>query len=165
MSKYAVLILPFFIMSIATIGPFITNKSTVESSTLKFTNQIESSDSPVIIENSLLLAQNSPSLKIAEDESSKKTIKVLITAYSSSPEETDETPLITASGSYVRPGVLAANFLAFGTKVRLPKIFGNQIFIVEDRLHEKNNDRVDIWFPSKEEALRFGSQISEMEIL
>lgn len=165
MSKYAVLILPFFIMSIATIGPFITNKSTVESSTLKFTNQIESSDSPVIIENSLLLAQNSPSLKITEDESSKKTIKVLITAYSSSPEETDETPLITASGSYVRPGVLAANFLAFGTKVRLPKIFGNQIFIVEDRLHEKNNDRVDIWFPSKEEALRFGSQISEMEIL
>ncbi len=156
MSKYAVLILPFFIMSIATIGPFITNKSTVESSTLRFTNQIESS---------LLLAQNSLSLKITEDESSKKTIKVLITAYSSSPEETDETPLITASGSYVRPGVVAANFLAFGTKVRLPEIFGDQIFIVEDRLHEKNNDRVDIWFPSKEEALRFGAQISEMEIL
>lgn len=143
-------------MSIATIGPFITNKSTAESSSQKLNNQIE---------NPELLAQNYPLLRMTEDESSKKTIKVLITAYSSSPEETDETPFITASGSYVRPGVLAANFLPFGTKVRLPEIFGNQVFVVEDRLHERNNDRIDVWFPNKEEALRFGAQISEMEIL
>jgi len=168
MSKYAVLILPFFIMSIATIGPFITNESTAESSSQKLNNQIanpEPRNSTSLSLRGELLAQNYPLLRTAEDESSKKTIKVLITAYSSSPEETDETPLITASGSYVRPGILAANFLPFGTKVRLPEIFGNQIFIVEDRLHEKNNDRVDVWFPSKEEALKFGFKISEMEIL
>jgi 3D (Asp-Asp-Asp) domain-containing protein len=165
MSKYAVLILPFFIVSIAITEPFITDKSAVESSTLKFNNHIESSNSQIILKDSLLLAQYPLSLKIAEDENSKEIIKVLVTAYSSSPEETDETPLITASGSYVRPGVVAANFLPFGTKVRLPEIFGDQIFVVEDRLHQNYNDRIDIWFPTKEEALRFGYQISEMEIL
>jgi len=147
-------------MSIVIIGPFITNKSTAKSSTQELNPELIQG-----IANPELLAQNYPLLRTAEDESSKKTMKVLITAYSSSFEETDETPLITASGSYVRPGVVAANFLAFGTKVRLPEIFGDQIFIVEDRLHEKNNDRVDVWFPSKEEALKFGFKISEMEIL
>lgn len=156
MSKYAVLILPFFIVSITIIGPFVTNESTAKSSTQELNNQIE---------NPELLAQNYPLLRTAEDEKPKKVIKVLITAYSSCPEETDDTPLITASGSYVRPGIVAANFLPFGTKVRLPEIFGNQVFVVEDRLHEKNNDRIDVWFPTKEEALRFGYQISEMEIL
>jgi 3D (Asp-Asp-Asp) domain-containing protein len=168
MSKYAVLILPFFIISIATIGPFIANESTVKSSTQEFNNQIANPEPRNSTKSSLrgeLLAQNYPSLRTSQDEKSQKIIKVLVTAYSSSPEETDETPLITASGSYVRPGVVAANFLAFGTKIRLPEIFGDQIFIVEDRLHKNYNDRIDIWFPTKEEALRFGYQISEMEIL
>src|SRR3990167_1248447 len=40
---------------------------------------------------------------------------VTITAYSSTPEETDSTPFITASGTHVRDGVVAANFLPLGT--------------------------------------------------
>ncbi len=156
MSKYAVLTLPFFIVSIAITGPFITNESTAESSVQELNNQIE---------NSELLAQNYLSLRISQEEKPQKIIKVLVTAYSSCPNETDDTPLITASGSYVRPGVLAANFLPFGTRVRLPEIFGNRVFVVEDRLHEKHNDRVDVWFSSKEEALKFGYKISELEIL
>ncbi|MBN2198071.1 3D domain-containing protein [Candidatus Wolfebacteria bacterium] len=90
---------------------------------------------------------------------------ILITAYSSCPEETDDTPLITASGSFVHSGVVAANFLPFGTKIRLPELFGNKVFVVEDRLHQSYNDRVDIWFPSKEEAINFGYRVSEIEIL
>jgi len=155
MSKYAVLILPFFIASIAIIGPFITNKSIAESPNQKFNNQVV---------NAELLAQNSPLLRMPKEDTHKKVIKILITGYSSSFEETDETPLITASGNYVRPGIVAANFLPFGTKIRLPKIFGDQIFIVEDRLHENYNDRIDVWFPNKEEALKFGAKISEVEI-
>ena len=39
-----------------------------------------------------------------------------VTAYSSTPEETDDTPFVTASGTSVRDGVIATNFLEFGTK-------------------------------------------------
>jgi len=166
MSKCAVLLLPFFIGSLITVEPLISQSFTDYTLVNSGFNIVNDRFQNQGVE---LLAKNCPRTTIASgyasEEKEPKVMKVLITAYSSSIDETDNTPLITASGNYVRPGVAAANFLAFGTKVRLPKIFGNQIFIVEDRLHEKNNDRVDIWFPSKEEALRFGSQISEMEIL
>ena len=92
-------------------------------------------------------------------------IEVPITAYSSSVDETDDTPFITASGSYTADGVAAANFLPFGTKFRIPKIFGDKIFVVEDRMHRSYNYRIDIWFPSKEEAIRFGYRFTEVEIL
>jgi len=159
MSKYAVLILPFFIVGITTIGPSVANKSIAESLDKNLNNQITTTE---------LVAQNSPVLeppkKEIKEEVNKKLSKILLTGYSSSLDETDETPFITASGNYVRFGVVAANFLPFGTKIRLPKIFGDQIFIVEDRLHENYSDRIDIWFPTKEKALRFGVKISEVEI-
>lgn len=155
MSRYAVLVLPFFIVSVISIEPLITNSS-----------------SGFITENfsqtpaTEILAQNYPVLKDSQNKAEKiKIVKILITAYSSSVDETDETPFITASGSHVRPGIVAANFLPFGATIRIPKIFGNQIFVVEDRLHEKNNDRIDVWLPTKKEALEFGIKISEIEIL
>lgn len=93
-----------------------------------------------------------------------QTRKVKITAYSSSPDETDDTPFITASGSQTRHGVIAANFLPFGAKVRIPKHFGDTVFTVEDRMARRFNDRIDVWFPSKAEAKRFGLQFTEVEI-
>src|SRR3989338_6396754 len=42
-----------------------------------------------------------------------ETHEVWVTAYSSSPDETDDTPFITASGGDVRDGVMAAYFLPF----------------------------------------------------
>lgn len=88
-----------------------------------------------------------------------------ITAYSSSPEETDQTPFITASGNYVRMGTVAANWLPFGTAIRIPEIFGNQIFIVEDRMAKKHADKIDVWFPNKEDALKFGRQVAQIEVM
>lgn len=79
---------------------------------------------------------------------------VITTAYSSTPDQTDDDPFITASGSYTRDGVIAANFLPFGTKVKFPTLYKDKIFIVEDRM--KNNHQVDIWFPTREQALEFG---------
>lgn len=165
-SKYAVLVLPFFIGGIVLTGVLISDKSTAETSTnsQKINKQLESSDFSGVFNRSFLLAQNYPLLRGDEGEKSKK-IDILITAYSSSPDETDDTPLITASGSFVHSGVVAANFLPFGTRIRLPEVFGSKIFVVEDRLHSSYNDRVDIWFPSKEEAINFGYRVSEMEIL
>lgn len=86
-----------------------------------------------------------------------------VTAYSSTTDQTDATPFITASGTMVRDGVAAANFLPFNTKIRLPEVFGEKIFTVEDRM--KRNDLVDIWFPTREEAMRFGVRNLKMEIL
>ena len=166
MSKYAVLALPFFIVSILSIEPLITNSSDIFPAE---NSESISVDNQNYIKFPELLAQNYSILSNSQEEIIKtkksKVIEILITAYSSSPDETDETPFITASGSYVQSGIVAANFLPFGAKIRIPDIFGNQIFVVEDRLHERNGDRVDVWMPTKKEALKFGVKISEIEIL
>lgn len=95
-----------------------------------------------------------------------KTIKVLITAYSSSIEETDDTPFVTASNKYVKDGIIANNLLPFGTKVRIPALYGDKVFIVEDRMNKrKPNHQFDIWFPSKQLAVNFGVKTAELEIL
>ena len=92
--------------------------------------------------------------------------KVVVTAYSSSPDETklDGDPTITASGSKTRTGVIATNSLPFGTKVRIPDLFGDTVFTVEDRMNRRFQDRMDVWFPTKAEAKRFGLQFTEVEI-
>lgn len=90
---------------------------------------------------------------------------VHITAYSSRPEETDDTPFITASGKHVAPGIAAANWLPFGTKIRIPAIFGDRVFVIEDRMHRRNAEKLDIWFSSTKDALRFGVKHATVEIL
>jgi 3D (Asp-Asp-Asp) domain-containing protein len=90
---------------------------------------------------------------------------VTITGYSSTPDQTDSTPFITASGTYVRDGIVACNFLAFGTKVRFPELYGDKIFVVEDRMAPKNSHKIDIWFPTRWQALEFGVQKTKVEIL
>ena len=95
-----------------------------------------------------------------------RTIKVVVTAYASVPEETDDTPFITASGKYVADGIIANNMLPFGTKVRIPKLYGNKVFVVEDRMNvKKGNHQIDIWMPSKPLAVNFGVKTAQIEIL
>ena len=89
-------------------------------------------------------------------ETDRKTITATITGYSSTEDQTDSTPFVTASNTTVRDGVVAANFLPIGTKIQIPKIFGNKVFVVEDRMHQRFNDRIDIWFADRELAKQFG---------
>ena len=95
----------------------------------------------------------------------KKTVEVTVTAYSSRVQETDDDPYTTAAGTTVRTGVIAANWLPFGTKVRIPNIFGDQVFTVEDRMARKHQNRLDVWFPNTRDALRFGVRKTRVEIL
>jgi 3D (Asp-Asp-Asp) domain-containing protein len=93
------------------------------------------------------------------EENAPKTLKVLsmrITAYASVPEETSDHPFITASGEHVRNGIVATNLLPFGTEIEIPKLFGDKIFIVEDRMNQRFENTIDIWMPSKTEAKDFG---------
>lgn len=86
-----------------------------------------------------------------------KTLRVLtITGYSSSYDETDDTPWITAYNTLARDGVVASNILPFGTKLKIPSLFGDKIFIVEDKMHPRYGENLDIWFPTKWEAQQFG---------
>lgn len=95
-----------------------------------------------------------------------KTVKMVITAYSSTPEQTDSTPFVTASGKKVADGIIANNMLPFGTRIRIPSVYGDKIFIVEDRMHRrKGKYHVDIWFPEYEQAKEFGAKLADVEIL
>ena len=90
---------------------------------------------------------------------------VTVTAYSSTLDQTDSTPFITASGSYVGEGTIACNFLRFGTRVRFPQLYGDKIFTVEDRMALKNGNKVDIWFDTRDQAKQFGVKTLKIEVL
>jgi len=119
-------------------------------------------ETPLIQENSFLASSNH---YLSESELIVlQTIQMTITAYSSSVWETDDTPFITASGTTTRDGVIASNLLPFGTKIRIPKLFGDKVFVVEDRMNRRMGDfQVDIWFPSSESAQNFGVKYAHIE--
>ncbi|PIR92097.1 hypothetical protein COU01_03625 [Candidatus Falkowbacteria bacterium CG10_big_fil_rev_8_21_14_0_10_44_15] len=90
-----------------------------------------------------------------------------ITAYNSEPGQTDGSPCITANGFNVcEHGIedtVAANFLKFGTKVRIPELFGDKIFIVRDRMNPRFPERVDVWMVNKIDAKNFGVKRVKVE--
>lgn len=94
----------------------------------------------------------------------KVYVRVLATGYSSSFAETDTTPFVTAANTPTRPGTLAVSRdllrqytpaapFSFGDRVH---VHGVGEFLVEDSMNARWLNRIDIWFPSQEEALRFG---------
>lgn len=86
-----------------------------------------------------------------------------ITAYSSTIDQTDDTPFITANGTKVRRGIVATNELPFGQELMIEGIEG--IFVVADRTNKRYKFRIDIWMPTREEALQFGRQTREITLI
>jgi 3D (Asp-Asp-Asp) domain-containing protein len=85
-----------------------------------------------------------------------------VTGYSSTKDQTDDSPFITASGTKVRLGIVACpRTLPFGTKVKIQ----GRIYECTDRMAKKYNDRFDIWHPTKGDALAWGKQTLAVEIL
>ncbi len=121
----------------------------------------------LISQESILVSLNSfPNYFEQKSSGDCQRVKVIATGYSSTIKETDDTPFITAAGTWVREGIVANNFYPFGTKIKFPELFGEKIFVVEDRMHPRKEDHnVDIWFPSRQEAVNFGAKITEMEVL
>ncbi len=85
-----------------------------------------------------------------------RTVMVTVTAYASTVAECDDDPFTTADGSQVRDGIIAANFLKFGTKVRIPDLFGDKVFEVHDRMNARYQNRVDVWMDSSQKDREFG---------
>ncbi len=98
-----------------------------------------------------------------------RTKRVTVTAYNAVPEQTDSTPCITADGTDICQNknikVVAANWLPFGTKVRIPEYFGDTIFEVRDRMNPRYQDRLDVLLEGIPEAKQFGRRHLTVEIL
>ncbi|MBD3161896.1 MAG: hypothetical protein GF346_06405 [Candidatus Eisenbacteria bacterium] len=97
-------------------------------------------------------------------ESSHRFVRVTVTGYTSVPEQTDDTPFLTATLSPTRPGTLALSRdllrtftrgapFDFGDRVLIP---GMGIYVVEDTMHPRWAHRADIWFRDNETARRWG---------
>lgn len=120
-------------------------------------------------------ADDKSEFPISEEREPVKTRRVVATAYSSDPAQTDSTPCMPAMSSFdlcknfAKNGVedtIAANFLPLGTKVRFPDMFGDRIFTVRDRMNSKYNgqSRIDFWMNEKSDAIHFGVKRMKMEI-
>lgn len=119
-------------------------------------------EGPVMVQNNSVVPISDPSLPVKP----VRTVKMLITGYSSTVWQTDDTPFITASGSDVKDGIVANNGLPFGTEVRIPELYGDKVFVVEDRMNERSGAyHLDIWFSEYDQALNFGAKITHVEIL
>lgn len=122
---------------------------------------------------------NLTSLDDAHSEVIYETIEFTATAYSSTSDQTDDSPFITAANTRVRDGVVATNALPLHTKIKIPALFGNKIFVVEDRMNKrygerattlnaenlKDGGRLDIWFPDTSKALKFGIKKVTIQII
>ncbi|MCK4539779.1 3D domain-containing protein [Candidatus Parcubacteria bacterium] len=97
------------------------------------------------------------------------TANYTMTAYNSEVAQCDASPCITANGFNVcEHGIedtVAANFLKFGTKIRIPEMFGDRIFVVRDRMNSRYTSRIDIWMQEKQSAIQFGVQYMQIEVL
>jgi len=118
-------------------------------------------------------AVSSNSFPLAGDREPARKIFVIATAYSSDVGQTDSTPCIPADGydlcehyeKYGEGNTIAANFLPLGAQIKLPGEYGGKVFVVHDRMNSRyGNGRIDIWMPTREEAVAFGVKYLELEL-
>jgi len=157
-AKYSCWIVLVIIMSLASTWPrLMADELSQAPSNLNYSNQ----NQLPVSDQTFLFPQNSPI-----QENVTKVQEVVITAYSSRIEETDNDPFITASGKWVEDGIVASNFLPFGTKIRFPLLFPDKTFVVEDRMNERyDSNHIDIWFNDTQAAKEFGVKYTIVEIL
>ncbi|HEX7004220.1 MAG TPA: hypothetical protein VF168_08525 [Trueperaceae bacterium] len=109
------------------------------------------------------------------------------TAYNSLANQTDSTPHITATGAQTRFGIVAvsrdvlAEDIPYGSLIRIRDL-GNYytgrgagryqnlldeqgLFIVEDTMHPRKRDQVDVWFPAYRAAKDWGVRRVEVEVI
>lgn len=95
----------------------------------------------------------------------RRTYTVQVSGYNSEVAQCDDSPFITAKGTHVRDGIVATNMFPFGTIIKIPSLYGNKIFVVEDRMNKRYQKNVDIWFADKTEALQLGRRMVQIEVI
>jgi 3D (Asp-Asp-Asp) domain-containing protein len=108
------------------------------------------------------------------------------TAYNSEESQTDSTPFVTATGATTAFGIIAVSRdmlgnIPYGSLVRLKdlgsyrsgrgegkfqELLDSQgLFIVEDTMHPRKIEQIDVWFPHRSEALSWGVRKVELEVV
>lgn len=139
-------------------------------------NKQDAQESALMANNAITLeTNNTPDNKESASPEPSISIKILrtsthvITAYNSEPGQTDADPCTTANGYNVcqseQEDTIAANFLKFGTKVMIPELFGERIFIVRDRMNKRHANRVDVWMKDYDDAIHFGVKVAKIQVI
>ena len=132
--------------------------------------EIKGQETIEVVEQPVLTQKNTVVESFGVDYNTIKkpteTYYMIITAYSSTEDQTDSTPFITASQKHVEDGIVANNLLPFGTKIKIPELYGDKIFVVEDRMNYRKGDyHLDIWFETREAAQNFGVKKAYIEVI
>jgi 3D (Asp-Asp-Asp) domain-containing protein len=125
---------------------------------------ISAASTPSVAATSTLTVPTStPAVKVL------RTSTHVITAYNSDVAQTDDDPCTTANGFNVcqhqTEDTIAANFLKFGTKVQIPELFGDRVFVVRDRMNKKHANRVDVWMNERADAINFGVKVAQIRVI
>ena len=93
---------------------------------------------------------------------------LVVTAYSATVDQCDDTPLITASNNQVREGICAVSRDLFHTGWQ----FGKRVFVedygvlvIDDLMGSRAERQIDIFMPNRDQALEFGRQELEVVLL
>jgi 3D (Asp-Asp-Asp) domain-containing protein len=106
------------------------------------------------------------------------TLVAKSTAYNSIPNQTDSTPFVTATGARTRFGVVALSRdllrrIPYGSIVRIEdmgswangrgrgaynRMLSGVNFIVEDTMHPRKRNTVDVWMPTRRAAIQWGAR-------
>ncbi|AGX42518.1 3D domain-containing protein [Clostridium saccharobutylicum] len=110
---------------------------------------------------------------VSDNNNSRKSIKVELTAYSNDKRCSDNWNSQTAMGTETRVGVVAApKNIPLGSKLYIPELKNYKedgIFDVEDRggaikMKKDGTYIIDVWMPTYEEAVQFGRKTTTVYI-
>jgi len=144
-------------------GPEVTSGGSFDALYASVTGDAPAdTDVPVLVANAVA-PTSSPQGGVAK--SIRTHYLVTVSGYSSEVSQTDASPFITAEGTHVRDGIVATNMLPFGTAIKIPSLFGDKIFVVEDRMNSRYQKNVDVWFAEKDAALKLGRRLVQIEVI
>ncbi len=108
------------------------------------------------------------------------------TGYNSHEDQTDASPFVTATGARTAFGVVAVSRdllggeLPYGSLVRIrdlgnyhtgrgagafQQFLGDHLFVVEDTMHARKTQQIDVWFESYSQAVNWGVRKVEVELI
>ena len=174
---FSVVFLTIFILTSSSVNAgYFSDNSHIDGNIYFLKNSItKNTDTPEKVQEytpTVTLASKTEIIKNVSRFNPVKTLVVVVSAYSSTPAQTDSSPFITANGERVYWGGIAANIIdangrniPFGTKIMIPKLFGDQIFTVNDRMNRRYQNNLDIWFSETSDARQFGRKTVDIVIV
>lgn len=147
----------------------IINKSTVTEGLTETSETASSTPIATSTPQNIVASPTPPSTATSTPVKVIRTSSHVITAYNSEVSQTDDDPCTTANGYNLcknnKEDSIAANFLKFGTKVRIPELFGDKVFVVRDRMNARHATRVDVWMKNHSDAIKFGVKTAKIEVI